>query len=84
MHGSCTYLSFIRFSHSVFALPFADWSPAGVAAGAVRMAADPLGDYRDGLGAQRLMKLQPPRRCADGRVNPRTAMREIPTGIERA
>ena len=63
-----TYLSFIRFSHSVFALAVcADRRAAGVAACAVRMAADPVGDRRDGVGAQRRDGIQPAGRRADGR-----------------
>jgi 4-hydroxybenzoate polyprenyltransferase len=77
-----TYLSFVRFSHSVFALPFAftgallaardrplTWSTAGwivVAMIAARSAA---------MGFNRLV---------DARydaLNPRTAMREIPRGL---
>jgi 4-hydroxybenzoate polyprenyltransferase len=81
MAGLTTYLSFIRFSHSVFALPFAltgallawqiapfEWRQIGwviVAMVSARSAA---------MGFNRLV---------DARLdalNPRTAMREIPTG----
>jgi 4-hydroxybenzoate polyprenyltransferase len=77
-----TYLSFIRFSHSVFALPFAltgallaarehplTWSRVGwivVAMVAARSAA---------MGFNRLVDAQ-----YDG-LNPRTAMRELPRGV---
>jgi 4-hydroxybenzoate polyprenyltransferase len=77
-----TYLSFIRFSHSVFALPFAltgallaarqqptTWAQIGwivVAMVAARSAA---------MGFNRLVDAE-----YDGR-NPRTAMREIPRGV---
>ena len=77
-----TYLSFIRFSHSVFALPFAltgallaarrqptSWVQVGwivVAMVAARSAA---------MGFNRLVDAE-----YDGR-NPRTAMREIPRGL---
>ena len=77
-----TYLSFIRFSHSVFALPFAltgallaarehplTWSRVGwivVAMVAARSAA---------MGFNRLVDAH-----YDG-LNPRTAMRELPRGV---
>jgi 4-hydroxybenzoate polyprenyltransferase len=77
-----TYLSFIRFSHSVFALPFAltgallawqatpfEWRQIGwviVAMVAARSAA---------MGFNRLVDAR-----MDG-LNPRTAMREIPRGM---
>src|SRR5262245_48024169 len=82
MSSIATYLSFIRFSHSVFALPFAltgallawrehpfSWSQVGwivVCMVAARCAA---------MGFNRLV---------DARLdalNPRTAMREIPRGV---
>src|SRR5688572_31202592 len=82
MAGIATYLSFIRFSHSVFALPFAltgallAWRTAPfewrqvvwviVAMVSARSAA---------MGFNRLV---------DARMdalNPRTAMREIPAGV---
>ncbi len=77
-----TYLSFIRFSHSVFALPFAltgallaaretpiTWARVGwivVAMVAVRSAA---------MGFNRLVD------AGYDALNPRTAMREIPRGL---
>ena len=81
MGSVATYLSFIRFSHSVFALPFAltgallawqatpfEWRQIGwviVAMVAARSAA---------MGFNRLVDAR-----MDG-LNPRTAMREIPRG----
>ena len=82
IHVLSTYLSFIRFSHSVFALPFAltgallaarqqptSWGQVAwivVAMVAARSAA---------MGFNRLVDAE-----YDGR-NPRTAMREIPRGL---
>ena len=82
MGSVATYLSFIRFSHSVFALPFAltgallawqatpfEWRQIGwviVAMVAARSAA---------MGFNRLVDAR-----MDG-LNPRTAMREIPRGM---
>ena len=82
MGSVATYLSFIRFSHSVFALPFAltgallawqatpfEWRQIGwviVAMVAARSAA---------MGFNRLVDAR-----MDG-LNPRTAMREIPRGL---
>ena len=84
MSKLATYLSFIRFSHSVFALPFAltgallawreqpfSWAQVGwiiVCMVAARSAA---------MGFNRVV---------DARfdaLNPRTAMREIPRGVMR-
>lgn len=82
MGSVATYLSFVRFSHSVFALPFAltgallawqatpfEWRQIGwviVAMVAARSAA---------MGFNRLVDAR-----MDG-LNPRTAMREIPRGL---
>src|SRR6187200_2693600 len=82
MRKLTTYLSFVRFSHSVFALPFAltgallawrdhpfSWSQIGwivVCMVSARSAA---------MGFNRLVDAR-----WDG-LNPRTAMREIPRGV---
>ena len=76
-----TYASFVRFSHSVFALPFA-LVGALLAARFVRVRLD-AGDLDrrlHGRGAQRGDGLQPARRRGFDARNPRTAMRELPRG----
>ena len=81
MAGIATYLSFIRFSHSVFALPFAltgamlAWRIAPFAwRQIVWMIVAMVSARSAAMGFNRLV---------DARMdalNPRTAMREIPTG----
>jgi 4-hydroxybenzoate polyprenyltransferase len=81
MAGIATYLSFIRFSHSVFALPFAltgamlAWRTAPFAwRQIVWMIIAMVSARSAAMGFNRLV---------DARIdalNPRTAMREIPTG----
>src|SRR5688572_2064722 len=81
MHKLATYLSFVRFSHSVFALPFAltgallawrgrpfSWSQVGWIVVCM------VGARSAAMGFNRLV---------DARwdaLNPRTAMRELPRG----
>ena len=64
-----TYLSFVRFSHSVFALPFA---LAGALLASrqspITAATRRLDSRGHGVGAQRGHGIQPARRCADGRA----------------
>jgi 4-hydroxybenzoate polyprenyltransferase len=81
MAGIATYLSFIRFSHSVFALPFAltgallAWRTAPFEWGQIVWMIVAMVSARSAaMGFNRLV---------DARMdalNPRTAMREIPTG----
>jgi 4-hydroxybenzoate polyprenyltransferase len=81
-----TYTSFVRFSHSVFALPFAltgallalhrsgDWTPATVGWRLVWIVVAMVAARSAAMGFNRL---------ADARhdaLNPRTAMRELPRG----
>jgi 4-hydroxybenzoate polyprenyltransferase len=77
-----TYLSFIRFSHSVFALPFAltgallAWQQAPFAWRQVLWVIAAMVTARSAaMGFNRLVDAR-----MDG-LNPRTAMREIPRGV---
>ena len=85
MNRLATYLSFIRFSHSVFALPFAltgallAWQQAPFAWRQILWVIVAMVSARSAaMGFNRLV---------DARIdalNPRTAMREIPRGALRA
>ncbi len=81
-----TYASFVRFSHSVFALPFAltgallalhrtgDWTPATVGPRVLWIVVAMIAARRAAMGFNRLV---------DARydaLNPRTASRELPRG----
>ena len=86
MRSLATYASFVRFSHSVFALPFAltgallalhridDWSAANVGWRLLWIVVAMVAARSAAMGFNRL---------ADARydaLNPRTASREIPRG----
>src|SRR6187401_3560006 len=77
-----TYLSFIRFSHSVFALPFAltgallAWQQAPFAWRQVLWVIVAMVSARSAaMGFNRLVDAD------KDALNPRTAMREIPRGV---
>jgi 4-hydroxybenzoate polyprenyltransferase len=81
------YASFVRFSHSVFALPFAltgallalhrlgDWSGASVRTRIVWIVVAMVAARSAAMGFNRLAD------AAHDALNPRTAMREIPRGL---
>lgn len=90
MHRLRTYASFVRFSHSVFALPFAltgallalhrlgDWTAATLGWRLVWIVIAMVAARSAAMGFNRL---------ADARhdaLNPRTAMRELPRGVMTA
>jgi 4-hydroxybenzoate polyprenyltransferase len=87
VHRIRTYASFVRFSHSVFALPFAltgallalhrldDWRPGHVAWRTLWIVVAMVSARSAAMGFNRL---------ADAHydaLNPRTAMRELPRGV---
>jgi 4-hydroxybenzoate polyprenyltransferase len=81
-----TYASFVRFSHSVFALPFAltgallavhragDWSPAVIGWRMVWIVVAMVAARSAAMGFNRLVDAR------HDALNPRTAMRELPRG----
>ena len=81
-----TYASFVRFSHSVFALPFAltgallalhrsgDWSPSNVRWRILWIVVAMVAARSAAMGFNRLAD------ASYDALNPRTAMREIPRG----
>jgi 4-hydroxybenzoate polyprenyltransferase len=81
------YASFVRFSHSVFALPFAltgallalhrlgDWTGASVRTRIVWIVVAMVAARSAAMGFNRLAD------AAHDALNPRTAMREIPRGL---
>jgi 4-hydroxybenzoate polyprenyltransferase len=81
------YASFVRFSHSVFALPFAltgallalhrlgDWTGASVRTRLVWIVVAMVAARSAAMGFNRLAD------AAHDALNPRTAMREIPRGL---
>jgi hypothetical protein len=81
-----TYASFVRFSHSVFALPFAltgallavhrsgDWSPATIGWRMVWIVVAMVSARSAAMGFNRLVDAR------HDALNPRTAMRELPRG----
>jgi 4-hydroxybenzoate polyprenyltransferase len=81
-----TYASFVRFSHSVFALPFAltgallalhragDWAPRSVAWRVVWIVVAMVAARSAAMGFNRLVDAH------YDALNPRTAMRELPRG----
>ncbi len=86
-HRFATYFSFVTFSHSVFALPFAltgalfalhrstDWTPRSVAGRIVWIVVAMVAARSAAMGFNRL---------ADAKhdaLNPRTAARELPRGL---
>ncbi len=87
MHRLKTYASFVRFSHSVFALPFAltgallalhrlpHWTPASVAWRIAWIVVAMVAARSAALGFNRLAD------AAHDALNPRTAMRELPRGL---
>src|SRR3954466_11988377 len=82
-----TYASFVRFSHSVFALPFAltgallalhrlnDWTPTAVAERVVWIIVAMVTARSAAMGFNRLPD------ASHDALNPRTAMRELPRGV---
>ena len=82
-----TYASFVRFSHSVFALPFAltgallalhrmhDWTGATVAARVGWIIVAMVAARSAAMGFNRLVD------ASHDALNPRTAMRELPRGL---
>src|SRR4026209_1157275 len=82
-----TYASFVRFSHSVFALPFAltgallalhklnDWDVTTVAARFVWIVVARVSARSAAMGFNRLAD------ASHDALNPRTAMRELPRGV---
>ena len=82
-----TYASFVRFSHSVFALPFAltgallalhkltDWTPTAVAERLVWIVVAMVTARSAAMGFNRLAD------ASHDALNPRTAMRELPRGV---
>jgi 4-hydroxybenzoate polyprenyltransferase len=82
-----TYLSFIRFSHSVFALPFAltgallafhrraDWSAASIGPRVTWIVVAMVAARSAAMGFNRLAD------AAHDALNPRTAGRELPRGM---
>ena len=82
-----TYASFVRFSHSVFALPFAltgallalhrleDWTWATVATRLVWIVVAMVAARSAAMGFNRLAD------ASHDALNPRTAMRELPRGL---
>jgi len=82
-----TYASFVRFSHSVFALPFAltgallalhrmhDWTGATVAVRLVWIVVAMVAARSAAMGFNRLAD------ASHDALNPRTAMRELPRGL---
>lgn len=82
-----TYLSFVRFSHSVFALPFAltgallafhrraDWSPASIGPRVAWIVVAMVAARSAAMGFNRLAD------AAHDALNPRTAGRELPRGM---
>ena len=87
MRKLATYLSFVRFSHSVFALPFAltgallalhrggDWSAQHVAWRILWIVVAMVAARSAAMGFNRLVDAH------YDALNPRTAMREIPRGV---
>jgi 4-hydroxybenzoate polyprenyltransferase len=87
MHRLKTYASFVRFSHSVFALPFAltgallalhrlpHWTPVSVAWRIAWIVVAMVAARSAALGFNRLAD------AAHDALNPRTAMRELPRGL---
>jgi 4-hydroxybenzoate polyprenyltransferase len=85
-----TYASFVRFSHSVFALPFAltgallalhrlnDWTPATVGWRVLWIVVAMVAARSAAMGFNRLVDAR------HDALNPRTAMREIPRGMMSA
>ncbi len=81
------YFSFIRFSHSVFALPFAltgallafhrrgDWSPASIGWRVLWIVVAMVAARSAAMGFNRLAD------AAHDALNPRTAGRELPRGV---
>ena len=86
MHRLSTYLSFVRFSHSVFALPFAltgallalhrigDWSSENVGWRVLWIVIAMIAARSAAMGFNRLVDAR------HDALNPRTASREIPRG----
>jgi 4-hydroxybenzoate polyprenyltransferase len=82
-----TYASFVRFSHSVFALPFAltgallalhrldDWTGAAIAERLVWIVVAMVTARSAAMGFNRLAD------APHDALNPRTAMRELPRGV---
>src|SRR6478752_3305834 len=82
-----TYASFVRFSHSVFALPFAltgallavhrghDWSAAAIARRFGWIVVAMVAARSAAMGFNRLAD------ASHDALNPRTAMRELPRGL---
>ena len=87
MRKFATYLAFVRFSHSVFALPFAltgallalhrsgDWSAPHVAWRLLWIVVAMVAARSAAMGFNRLVDAH------YDALNPRTAMREIPRGV---
>ena len=87
MHKLVTYLSFVRFSHSVFALPFAltgallalhrtgDWSSENVGWRVLWIVMAMVAARSAAMGFNRLVD------AGHDALNPRTASREIPRGV---
>jgi 4-hydroxybenzoate polyprenyltransferase len=87
MHRLRTYASFVRFSHSVFALPFAltgallalhrlhEWRPAVIAGRFVWIVVAMVAARSAAMGFNRLAD------ASHDALNPRTAMRELPRGL---
>src|SRR5689334_16200260 len=81
-----TYASFVRFSHSVFALPFAltgallalhrlnDWTPATIAQRFWWIVVAMVSARSAAMGFNRVAD------ASHDALNPRTAMRELPRG----
>jgi 4-hydroxybenzoate polyprenyltransferase len=82
-----TYASFVRFSHSVFALPFAltgallalhrlgDWTPVSVTVRLVWIIVAMVAARSAAMGFNRLAD------ASHDALNPRTASRELPRGV---
>jgi 4-hydroxybenzoate polyprenyltransferase len=82
-----TYASFVRFSHSVFALPFAltgallalhkspDWTAASVAGRIAWIVVAMVAARSAAMGFNRLVD------ASHDALNPRTSMRELPRGL---
>lgn len=87
MHRLRTYASFVRFSHSVFALPFAltgallalhrlhDWTGAAIARRVWWIIVAMVAARSAAMGFNRLAD------ASHDALNPRTAMRELPRGL---
>jgi 4-hydroxybenzoate polyprenyltransferase len=87
MHRLKTYASFVRFSHSVFALPFAltgallalhrlpYWTPATVAWRIAWIVVAMVAARSAAMGFNRLAD------ASHDALNPRTSMRELPRGL---